>query len=107
LTLAVEDRYPSGAREFSNEGDDMNYADVLEWCMRNEVTLRTWTEEGTVRVWVCKLLDSNGDERIKMDNIFPDFESALEGLPAMIEEIALQVEARNIPRPVLRLVKSA
>jgi hypothetical protein len=85
----------------------MNYADVLEWCMRNEVTLRTWTEEGTVRVWICKLLDPNGDERIKTDNIFPDIESALEGLPSMIEWIALQVEARNIPKPSLRLVHSA
>lgn len=85
----------------------MNYADVLEWCMRNEITLRTWTEEGTVRVWVCKVLDEKTDKRIKADEIFPDIESAMEGLPAMVEYIAQQLHEDFAERPRLRLVHSA
>lgn len=85
----------------------MNDAELLMWCLEHEVTLRSWTEEGTYRVWLCKLLDPNGDERIKMDAIYPDLVSAREGLTTMVMEMADQIEARDIPRPSLRLVHSA
>ena len=81
---------------------------LLMWCMENEITFRTWTEDGgTYRVWLCKLLDPNGDERIKMDAIYPDLVSAREGLTQMVAELAEQIETHYIPKPTLRLVHSA
>ena len=86
----------------------MNYAEALTWCLENDVTLRTWkTDDGVYRIWLCKLLDPEGVERIKIEDLFLDTSSALRGIAFAVESMARQMEEIATPKPGLKLVHSA
>jgi hypothetical protein len=86
----------------------MTYEEALKWCMENGVTLRFWKETGAYRVWVNKVLDIVTEERILVDEMYPDQASALAGFITSVEQVAVKVEALDTPlAPVLTLVHSA
>jgi hypothetical protein len=87
----------------------MTYEEALTWGIEHGLTIRFWVEDGAHRVWVCKLLDADTEERLLVDETHPDVPTALAAVVRGVEMIAEQFLAHSLPAPAptLRLVHSA